>query len=267
MEKSERDGDGRGMLLTLYRGIRVIEEIARQEGTATAKTLSANVGLNVATCYQILRTLHVNGYVNRLPGSRYGLGPRIAFLIDHYQSLSAPPPQLIEILRDLHGRLGESVYCSLRQGSKLQIAAYLEGTKAVRVAPMHVGYSDHPHARASGKCFLAFADPRELDAFVDKENLERVTENTITDWGEFLQELEVIRRRGFALDNQEFNDGVACVATALLGKDARAMGAFAVALPVDRLHERQGDIVALAMEAGSRGSEILGYEGEYPPRF
>lgn len=223
------------VLLTLERGIRVLEEVARQEGEATAKRLSEALGMNLGTCYQILRTLLVNRYVNRLPGSRYELGPRVAFLIDRYELFAAAPPEVIDILRDLHGKLEESVYCSLRRGAKIPIAAFLEGTKAVRVRPLHVGYSNHPHSRASGKCFLAFTDPRELERFVDKENLESLTEHTITDWGEFLEELEVTRQRGFALDLEEFNEGVACVATVLLGGDGLALGAFAVSLPASRL--------------------------------
>lgn len=257
--------DGRGVLLTLDRGIRVLEEIARQEGKATAKGLSATLGINLGTCYQILRTLHANGYANRLLGSRYGLGSRIAFLIDHYQSFAAPPPELIAVLRDLHGKVGESVYVSLRQGSKIQIAAYMEGTRAVRVGPLHVGYSDHPHARASGKCFLAFIDPRELEAYVEKEHLKALTKSTITDWAEFLEELAVTRQRGFALDTEEFNEGVACVGTVLLGQDRVPMGAFGISMPISRLQERQDEIVTLAMDAGRRGSEVLGHDGPYPP--
>lgn len=262
---SRDDGDSRGVLLTLDRGIRVLEEIARQEGKATAKQLSAALRINVGTCYQILRTLHVNGYVSRLPGSRYGLGPRIAFLSDHYESSAAPPPELIAILRDLHGKVGESVYISLRHGSRLQIASYLEGTKAVRVGALHIGYSDHPHARASGKCFLAFIDPNERELYVDKEQLEPLTETTITDWAAFQEELEETRRRGFAVDHEEFTEGVACISTVLLGHDATPMGAFGIAMPAAVLPQRQDEIVELAMDAGRRGSEVLGYEGRYPP--
>jgi hypothetical protein len=51
----------------------------------------------------------------------------------------------------------------------------------------------------SGKCFLAYVEQRELETFVDKDNLESVTANTITDWAEFREELETTRQRGFAL--------------------------------------------------------------------
>lgn len=255
----------RGVLLTLDRGLRVLEEIATQQGDATAKNLSEKLGINLATCYQILKTLVVNRYVTRMPGGRYGLGAGVALLMGHYESVTSPPPQLIAVLRDLHARTGESVYVSLRSGTSVRIAAYFEGTKAVRVAALHIGYSDHPHARASGKCFLAYLDPRELEAFVRKEDLERLTPTTITDWSELVAELERIRVQGHAVDAEEFSPGVACVGSILLGAGGVPLGAFGLSAPVATFEERRDAIVATVVEAGRDGSRVLGYEGVYPP--
>ena len=79
------ESENSGLLLTLDRGIRVLEEIAHSDGRATAKTLSASLEINLGTTYQLLRTLQANGYVNRRAGGRYQLGARIGFLIDHYK--------------------------------------------------------------------------------------------------------------------------------------------------------------------------------------
>lgn len=265
MQGERAKNDGRGVLLTLDRGIAVLEEVARQEGKATAKQLSATLGINVGTCYQILRTLYVNGYVTRLPGSRYGLGTRVALLIDYYESFAAPPPELIKILRAVHSQVGESVYISLRTGAKIQVAAFFEGIKAVRVGGMHVGYHDNPHARASGKCFLAYLDPSELEVYVQKERLDPITPATITDWGCLLDELDAIRQRGYAVDREEFNKGVGCVAGVLVGPGGVAMGALAISVPIGGLVDRQGELAEHVLEAAERGSRVLGYEGEYPP--
>jgi IclR family transcriptional regulator, acetate operon repressor len=254
----------RGTLLTLERGIAVLEEIARQEGRATAKELSRTLGINVGTCYQILRTLYANGYVARLPGSRYGLGSRVAYLIDHFASV-APPPELLAVMRDLHAQVGESVYITLRSGPELRVAAFLEGTKAVRIGGLRIGYSDHPHARASGKCLLAHIDPDDLELYVPKSSLVPVTDATITDWGVFLDELEVTRQRGYALEFEEFNEGVACVSAVVLGPGSAAVGAISISVPVGVLASRRDELVGLALEAGRRGSRLLGYQAAYPP--
>lgn len=260
------DDSRQGVLLTLDRGIRVLEEIARLEGQATARMISVNLGINVGTCYQLLRTLVVNGYVTRLPGSTYGLGPRLAYIVEHFASVAAPPAELLAVLRDLHAELAESVYVSMRSGNRLQIASYLEGTRAVRVSPLHVGYNDHLHARASGKAFLAYIDPDDLEMYIDKQHLEPVTPHTVTDWDELLTELGRTRERGYALDIEEFNEGVACLSVPLLGPEATVLGAFAVSLPVGGFGDRQAAIATAALSAGQRGSRMLGYRGCYPPQ-
>jgi IclR family transcriptional regulator, acetate operon repressor len=265
MSNDASGSDPRGTLLTLDRGIQVLEEVARQGGEATARGLSSALSINVGTCYQILRTLVAKGYVTRLPGSRYGLDTRVAFLMDHYESATAPPPELIEVLRDLHGKVGESVYVSLRRGTKIEISAYMEGTKALRVGALHVGYSDHPHARASGKAFLAFTDARQLKTFLREEDLVRITPSTITDWDEFLTELERIRERGYAIDLEEFHEGVACISAVLIGQDGVAQGAFGISMPATVLAAVESEVATAALDAGRRGSEILGYAGAYPP--
>jgi IclR family acetate operon transcriptional repressor len=254
-----------GTLLTLNRGLQVLEGVARQEGTSTAKGLSDEVGIKIGTCYQILRTLQASGYVERLPGGRYGLGARVAFLSGHFESNTAPPTALLAVLRDLHATLDESVYISLRQGSKVVIAATMEGTRAVRVGPLHVGYSDHPHARATTKCFLAYTDPRELHSYVNPDSLERLTHATITSWTDLLEDFRVTRERGYGMDIEEFTEGVGCISSIILNGDAVAVGAFGISMPIGRLDLRRDQAIAAAKHAGRCASEALGYQGPYPP--
>jgi IclR family acetate operon transcriptional repressor len=256
---------GRGILLTLEKGLRILEAVADSQGQATAKSLSQGEGIHVGTCYQILRTLHVQGYVERYPGGRYGLGQRLGFLLEHYELTATPPTGVLDVLRGLHDELDESVDVSLRQGSKIAIAAQLEGTKAVRVGPLQVGYSDYPHARATSKCFLAFTDPDELGTFLGERDLEALTRATITDWATFLDELQRIRTRGYAQDVEEFQEGVGCVSAVLVDRDGVAVGALGISVPVDRFRRSQEALIRAAQDAGRRASLSLGFQGVYPP--
>jgi IclR family acetate operon transcriptional repressor len=262
LEHEEKDS---GVLLTLNRGLQVLEGIARQEGNATAKGLSDQFGIKIGTCYQILRTLQMSGYAERLPGGRYGLGTRLASLSGRFESNAAPPPAVLAVLRNLHATLDESVYISLRQGSKIVIAATMEGTRSVRVGPLHVGYSEYPHARATTKCFLAYTDPREFQSYLNRDNLEKLTPATITDWDELLEDFRITRERGFGMDVEEFTEGVGCISAVMVNSDSVAVGALGISMPVGRLNLRFDEAVAAAKEAGHRASEALGYQGSYPP--
>ncbi|MDH3249292.1 MAG: IclR family transcriptional regulator [Acidimicrobiia bacterium] len=259
------ESENSGLLLTLDRGIRVLEEIAHSDGRATAKTLSASLEINLGTTYQLLRTLQANGYVNRRAGGRYQLGARIGFLIDHYKLQTAPPQSILDTLHDLREATEETVYVSLAQGTDITIVASLEGTQRIRVGKSSVGYSAHPHARASGKAFLAFCDAQDLPLYLPEGDLERMTPNTITDRDELSSELAKIRAEGVAYDREEFDEGIACIGTVILGDDGKPVGAYAASLPHGRFQTQHESVTVELLKAAETASRSIGYVGPYPP--
>ena len=251
-----------GLLLTLDRGIQVLEQIARGQGRSTAKSLTADLHINLGTCYQLLRTLQSHGYVHRLPGGHYGLGPRVGFLVDHYGTSVAPPAELTEMLHEVHRTVQETVFLAVRRGRDLPVVAVLEGTKALRVGNVSVGYSGHPHARATAKAFLAFADPRTRDEFFDSKEFEQFTPHTTTTWEGVLDDLEVTRRRGYGLDREELAEGVVSVASVILDEDGRPYGSFGASFPAALDSD---SLVGAVVSAGERASRFMGYRDAYPP--
>lgn len=255
-----------GLLLTLNRGIQVLERVATERGYATAKSLVADLEINLGTCYQILRTLQHAGYVHRLPGGRYVLGTRIGYLSDRYESAVAPSPELLDILHDLHQTLGETVYITLRRNSDLPILGLREGTNMLRVGSLTVGYSGHPHIRASAKAYLAHIPLASLDGFFETRTFEPLTPNTITSWDALLNELDATRRRGYGVDREEFTAGVSCIGAVILGADAQPHGAYGTSLPASRFADEEAAIAGHVVQAAERASRSLGYEGSYPPK-
>lgn len=264
MPKTEIDTSG--LLLTLDRGIKVLEEIARGDGLVTAKVLSSTLDINLGTVYQLLRTLQSNGYVNRLPGGRYQLGARIGFLIDNYEIQTAPPQAIIDSLHELHLATGDTVYVNLVQGSEITIVAAREGTRRLRVGNVMVGYSEHPHARASGKAFLAYCKQEDLDHYFDNRRLDRLTDNTITEWDDLLAELVEIRRVGVAYDREEYDEGISCVGAVIVSADGQPIGAYAAALPISRFVAHHESVAAALTKAAENASRSLGYLDSYPPK-
>lgn len=258
------DSANSGLLLTLDRGIKVLEHIAQSQGRATAKELSSSLGINSGTTYQLLRTLQANGYVTRLTGGKYQLGVRLGYLLDQYEVQAAPPKELLDILHQLHEATDETVYVSLAHGNEVKIVAALEGTQRLRVGKSTVGYSAHPHARASGKAFLAYCDPGDLDAFFPERELTALTQNTITDWDQLLAELEDVRNRGVAYDREEFDNEVACIGVPIFDEESKPVGAFAVSLPAARFLAREKVTSAEVLRAGESASKALRYTGRYP---
>jgi IclR family transcriptional regulator, acetate operon repressor len=255
-----------GTLLTLDRGIRVLEEIARGNGLGTARSIGATLGINQGTIYQILRTLQDTGYVHRQPGGRYQLGARIAYLVDGYQIQAAPPQVIIDHLHTLHHATDETVYAALALGSAISIVASHESTKRLRVGNFDGGYSAAPHATAAGKAFLAFCEVSELDDYFDDHQLERVSENTITDWDDLLHELSKARARGVAFDREESDIGISGIGAVIIGSRGEPVGAYATAMPVARFDDAVESVSTAMLKVGDDASRALGYRGEYPPK-
>lgn len=244
----------------------MLEEIARGNGLGTARSIGATLGINQGTIYQILRTLQNSGYVHRLPGGRYQLGARIAYLVDGYQIQAAPPQVIIDHLHALHMATDETVYAALALGSTIAIVASHESTKRLRVGSFEVGFADHPHSTASGKAFLAFCDENEIDTYFDDHELHPVTPSTITHWDDLLDELHQIRTQGVAFDREESDTGIAGIGAVIIGSHGEPVGAYGAAMPVARFEEARESVSAALLKAGDDASRALRYRGEYPPK-
>ena len=254
-----------GLLLTLHRGIQVLEQVARDRGRATAKSLGAELGINLGTCYQLLRTLQANGYVHRMPGGRYGLGAKVAMLADQYESSVLPPPTILDLLHGLHQDLGETVYLAVRRSKDIPIVEVLEGTNLLRVGNLAPGYSDHPNIRSSAKAVLAHVGLDDLPAYVEDHTFPPITARTITTRDALVEELAATRARGYAVDNEEYTQGVACLAAVIVDEAGQPYGAYASSFPAARLEVDRDPIAARLLTAGGDASRALGYTGPYPP--
>jgi DNA-binding IclR family transcriptional regulator len=254
-----------GVLLSLRRGLQILETIATSNGTATAKALSHDTRIKIGTCYHILRTLEDDGYVVRLPGSRFGLGSRVAFLHDNFRAHLAPQPELLDILAQLHEEVGETSYISGWYGENIVLQRYIEGTHAVRVRSLEIGYSGFAHARASGKAILAFLSEDRVRSYLVTQRMARRTSNTITDLDGLIEHLRRVAQLGYAVDREEFADGVSCVSAPVFDRSEFPIGAYTISLPSNRFEERLVGLVAAVRRAGVGASVALGYLGTYPP--
>lgn len=261
----EENDQPTGILLSLRRGLRVLEAIATSGGTATAKWLSQETGIKIGTCYHILRTLEEEGYIVRLPGSRFGLGSRVAFLHDNFRAHLAPPPELLDILSQLHAELGETTYISGWYGDNIVLQRYLEGVNAVHVRSLEIGYAGFAHARASGKAILAFLPEGRLRAYLAAHPPTRRTANTITDVDQLITHLKQVAVQGYAVDMEEFADGVCCVSAAIFDRGGFPVGAYTVSLPCNRFGDKAEALIGAVKRAAIQASLALGFLDTYPP--
>ncbi len=113
-------------------------------------------------------------------------------------------------LRDLRDATGDTVHMAAREGDEMIYLAKFDGRHAYQMRS-HVGLTIAMHSTAVGKCLLAALSPSEVRAIVARVGLPKRTEHTITEVDKLLEHLEVVRRKGFACDEEENEVQVRCV--------------------------------------------------------
>lgn len=224
---------------------------ARGSDVATACNLPA------ATAHHLLETLRAAGFLSKDARRRYRMGPEVGALADAFMRQTHLPESLMMALRNLAERTGETAYVSGWMHDDVMVLSTVEGSQAVRVAGLHRGSQGEAHARASGKLLLSYSSSEVVEHYLNTHPLKAMTEHTITDRDDLLAELSAIRRRGYAIDLEEYAEGVSCVAAPLIN-DGVALLAYTVSAPWDRFRRNQRALTEAVLEA------VRGAHGEAP---
>ncbi|HUJ01500.1 MAG TPA: IclR family transcriptional regulator [Usitatibacter sp.] len=194
------------------KALSVLEALVRAGRPATLTELMQATGLPKPSLHRTLSLFEDGGYVQREPAGRaYAVGPRLASLglaILTHDSVAALRHA---VLRQLVADVGET--CNLAMLRKGEVV-YLDRVEADWALRLHlpVGSTIPAHCSASGKLLIAALPPEQRAALVAALPLTRFTERTITDRTLMEKELDRIVATGYALDNEEYVAGVACVA-------------------------------------------------------
>ncbi len=255
-----RDTENRGerdpyLLESLRKGLAAIDAFARR-GSWSLAELTLELGQTKPTVFRILHTLEDAGFVRRQADGRYLPGPRLEQLGAATARQETLRWQALAPLQDLAATTGETAHVSvLHEGESVCVQA-VEGPRMLRMRAL-VGRRTPAHASALGKALLAQISPREVDAILAMRGLAKLTPRTIVSRRGLHAALAEVRVRGFAMDDEEIETGLRCVAAPIpLGSMVAAVGVSASA---ERMAPGRVPVVAAAVRAtASRIAELLG---------
>ena len=202
---------------------------------ASAAEISRRAGLPFSTTYRLLGSLTRDGFVDYEPeGRRYHLGLRIFQLGQRVSNHHGFAGTAMPILRRVTERTGEATILSVRDGLHHLTVSKVDGPQIFRVTsdPGHLGSLS---TTAVGKALVAFAEDGERERLLAELPLEALTPRSITDRDAFRAEVEDVRRRGYAVMDEENEAGMRAVAVPLLNSQGHAFASLATAVPVFRL--------------------------------
>lgn len=226
---------------------RIVDLIRENQG-CTIDDLASHLDVSKSTIYRYITTLKSHGYVVREDGN-YHIGLRFMELSRHARMRKSMYTIAEELTKSLAEQTGDRA-TFITEENGLGVVISTEVGEHGIYADSQVGQRFYLHATSVGKALLANLTREEVDEIIDQHGLVELTENTITDHSTLMEELDEIRRQGFATNQAERISGVHAVATAVDDKDGNVAGAFGISAPSRRMSkERMNDeIVELLLE-------------------
>jgi DNA-binding IclR family transcriptional regulator len=241
----------------IERAMRLLDALAAQPDPVTLKELSATTGLHASTAHRILNDLVVGRYVERVDNGLYQLGMRLLELGSLVKGRLNVREAAISAMRSLHKLTGQTINLSVQQGDEIVYIdrAWSErsGMQVVRA----IGGRAPLHLTSTGKLFLSTADARQVRAYALRTGLAGHTRNSLTDLDRLERELALVRRHGYARDNEELELGVRCIAAGIFDDTGKLVAGLSMSAPAERL---QDDWIKALVDTAASISEALGYE-------
>lgn len=232
---------------SVERTFRLVELLSASK-ESSIKELSEKSGLHKSTVFRLLNTLMSLGYVVQNSATeQYGLSHKFlkisSKLLEHFDIRAQVRPYL----EKLSASCGETVHLVERNGKNVVYIDKFEAPKSSIRMVSRIGMSLPLPFTAVGKAILAELDNSEVRSIWDKCDIKKRTEKTITEFDVLLKEIEKIKINGYAVDNEENELGVFCIAATLPKTGDNPMYAFSISAPIQRTNE----------EAVKRNVELL----------
>lgn len=247
---------------SVERALDLLEALASAEGEVSITALATRTGLHVSTVHRLLSTLLRRGYVRQnAETSRYYAGAKLATLAEGRSRFGELRLRARPILRAITEATRETTNLVILDDAA---AVYIETVPSPQVVRLFtvIGNRVPLHATGAGKCLLAALPAAKRDALIDRIELRAYTPNTIVDAAALRRALEEARERGFTIDDEEYDEGVRCVAVPVAGV-ADVTAALSVSAPASRFtRQRSLELVPLLRRSASELAAALRDRGD-----
>jgi len=260
--KLARLTEGKYLVESVARALDVLETFRDSEELSLSE-ISRRVGLNKSRSFRLLHTLAERGYVEKIAdGGRYRLGvklfERAAHLGRDLRRIAQP------FMRQLHEQFNETVNLGVIHDGEVLYIDILESSQAFRMAA-RAGSRMPIFSTSLGKAIAAHLPESEVANLLSAQQMSKSTKRTAAENQALRNELQAVRRRGYALDNEENEPGVACLGAPIFDHTGRVLAAISVSGPVGRILGTQnriaGSLVSICKEISGKLGFFESLEG------
>jgi IclR family KDG regulon transcriptional repressor len=252
------------VIQSLRKGLLMIELLAENSGGLSLSQIAGDLGLNKSTAHHLAATLVAQGFAEQDPSSRYyTLGSKfhdLAYTASAGRNLVGEAEPVLRALAERTGEVAHLMVLDQDQALYLHRVESPYATRGLQMAS-YVGMRSHLHSSSGGKILLAHMAPERARIILERKGMPRQTARTITGFDSLFKHLEEVKKQGYALDNEENQDGVRCVGAPVFNPGGRVVAAISLSGPAVRITEEaiSHRILDLVIRAGKDLSQRLGY--------
>ena len=252
------------LVQTIERASSILDILGQSPDGISIRELSSKIKLPKGTIHRLLSSLSYFGYVRQDPKTRnYLLGFKLVELGNLLLNQLDLRKEAEPFLKDLAERTKETVHMVLLDRNEVVYIDKVETdqhTSGLRMAS-RVGLRNPAHSSAVGKVLLAHFSEEELNNFTKEKGLLKRTENTITDPGRLREHLSIVRAQGYAIDDEENEKGIRCVAAPIYNEVGKPVAAMSISGPAFRITKKviQESLKKEVMETALKISQRLGF--------
>jgi IclR family acetate operon transcriptional repressor len=266
MQRVAKANSGAASVGVISKVLRILEALQGSSAGLGLKAICDLTGIHKSTAHRFLKHLEREGYLIRTEAGAYLIGPRLAQMSARGNQGATLQAVARPILWELWKSTQETVNLAvLDQGTVLYVDV-MESPHEFRLSS-RVGTRRSLHVTALGKALAAFLPAEARESILSTIKFQAATPRTIMNLVQFRQELEKIRRQGYAVDDEEAVQGARCVSAPILNSDHEPIGAVSVSGPVTRVSPSQVAALSGAVTEAARAiSAAMGFSRRGPER-
>jgi DNA-binding IclR family transcriptional regulator len=218
----------------LHKTLDVLEAIKNSPSGLSLAAVTRAVGLPKPTVYRIASTLESRGYLDRTHAGGYQVARKLLELqrsdTDEQLLIRLAQPVMQKLVDDCQ----ETVNLGVLDAGEVVVVGTIESPQGIRMSSK-IGNRRYLHSTALGKVLLSGLPERELQRLIGIKGLPRLTPTTMTTLAALKEDLELIRQRGYSVDNEENESNGRCIGAPVFGPYGRMVGALSISGPTFRM--------------------------------
>jgi DNA-binding IclR family transcriptional regulator len=248
-----------GSLKSVRKALQIFELFTTDTPELSISDLVRKLSMPKVSVYRFLRVLMKSSFISQdRQTKKYRLGIKIfelgSIVLRNFDLREVAFPLIVELSK----RSGETVHLGVLDNQQVISIEGVESDQSLRIS-LPIGKRVYLHSTGIGKAILAFLPEQEVKEIVRQKGLPRFTNNTIIHFDQLMKEIQFIKKRGYAIDNEENEPGIRCVAAPILDVNKQVMASISISGPSVRIpHSRIPELSSMVIETSQKISKAHG---------